>query len=629
MAAQRGVLLLLTGLCVLAVPTRAKGPCAQHTLDFILLEGEALSTVVNDDIKRDLAKIGITVNVRLLDKPDFNKAMQDGDFHMCLTESWGPPYDPHAFATGWFRPENEAHYPALDGLEAPMTKATLEQMVTDVLKVENVATRQTKWTEILQEMHSQAISNPMWSRRMPAVINRRLQGYVAGPQQFDYPMHPIEAASGSTSVTVAPGAQTGLFKTTGPMDPHSYRPNEFFISNWIYEGLVYYGQGGVIEPMLATAWIVTDTSDGGQEYKFTLRQNVKFHDGTAFNCAAVKMNFDHVLQPPLNTLNYHGWYHLPKYATSWRCDAEVFVVKLSEAYYPFLQELSLIRPLRMLAPESFQAGASSSPVTHNSCPTKWSPPQNMDGTDSNVQCVGVRDFNGTGPWKVGGITTRSDGSISEMKFLKNDDWWGPRGNIDELIVKNYNTSAEVEQALLARTLDMVVGGSVLTPAKVKEFNDQRFTDFQVVTGPPLMNKIIVMNAARTPTDDLELRKTVMHAVDKAAIVANELAGSARVADSLFPKDAPYCDVDLTPRYDYDLQKAKFMNCPVPTEVTESGLSTGWVVVIVLCIVALLVLVAAAFFFVGKKKGEQLLQKSGAPTNDSTPPYALGNSTQAV
>ena len=30
-------------------------------------------------------------------------------------------------------------------------------------------------------------------------------------------------------------------------------------------------------------------------------------------------------------------------------------------------------------------------------------------------------------------------------------------------------------------------------------------------------------------------------------------------------DAPYCDVDLTPRWDYDFEKAEFLNCPVKPE----------------------------------------------------------------
>ncbi|CAK0905338.1 unnamed protein product [Prorocentrum cordatum] len=183
---------------------------------------------IEDDIVADLAKVGVTVTTRFLPKEEFNAAMQAGDFNLCFAESWGPPYDPQSFATGWFMPGNEAHYPAMQKMEPPMTFTQMETLVTNVLSVENAMVRQEKWTEILLEMHRQAISAPLWSRRVPAIWNRRLQGYISGNQQYDYPMHNFVVDSGSDSVTVAPGAQTGLFVTTGPMDPHSYRPNEFF-----------------------------------------------------------------------------------------------------------------------------------------------------------------------------------------------------------------------------------------------------------------------------------------------------------------------------------------------------------------------------------------------------------------
>jgi len=589
-----------SGLVLLArmlAAAHAAGVCQKHTLDFILLDGDSLSAQIEDDIRADLAEIGVEVNTRLLAKDDFNVAMTSGDFNLCFTESWGPPYDPHSYAASWFV-SDEAHYAALDGLEAPMTKATLQGMVTDALSVENPADRQAAWAEILQEMHRQAISNPMWSRTMPAVINNRLSGYTPGFQQFEYPLHLVNVADGSTTITLAPGAQTGIFGSSDSVprnDPHSYRPNEFFINNWIYEGLVSYGSQGAILPSLANSWTVADISGGGQEYRFALRPNVKFHDGSNCDCAAVKMTFDHSLEPPLNSGDWHGWYLLPTYLQSWECDGEVFVARLSQSYYPFLQELSFIRPIRVLSPNCYANGPTSDPVTNNSCPTGW------DADISELTCAGVQCYAGTGPWKYVDTTLTSDGHVQQMSFTAHSDWWGNRGDVTDLVLRGYTSSADVKAALLSGELDMVVGGGVLTPVEVREFEHNHDADFQVLHGPPLMNTIVVMNSAKAPTNDLALRKVVMHAIDKASIVDSELAGSTEVADSLFPKDAPYCRVDLTPRWDYDLEKAQLMNCPAAAASGEDSDNTALIVGLTLGLgIPLLLLVGLACFFSGKR-----------------------------
>lgn len=42
-------------------------------------------------------------------------------------------------------------------------------------------------------------------------------------------------------------AQTGLFVDVVPLNPHGYRPNEFFANDWVYEGLVKWGSGGQVK----------------------------------------------------------------------------------------------------------------------------------------------------------------------------------------------------------------------------------------------------------------------------------------------------------------------------------------------------------------------------------------------
>ena len=84
------------------------------------------------------------------------------------------------------------------------------------------------------------------------------------------------------------------------------------------------------------------------------RSNVTFHDGAPWNCDAAKLNFDHVLAKPLRGPDWHGWYGLMDQIESWQCvDDLVFAIETKDKYYPILQELSFIRPLRMLSPAAF------------------------------------------------------------------------------------------------------------------------------------------------------------------------------------------------------------------------------------------------------------------------------------
>src|SRR5437667_3716406 len=49
-------------------------------------------------------------------------------------------------------------------------------------------------------------------------------------------------------------------------------------------------------PALATKWTI---EDGGKKFTFTLRDGVKFHDGTLLTSAAVKGSFERIMKPEL------------------------------------------------------------------------------------------------------------------------------------------------------------------------------------------------------------------------------------------------------------------------------------------------------------------------------------------
>ena len=530
-------------------------------LTFVLLEDEAVNAAIEDDIRQDLAKIGFEVEARPLSKADINVAKQSGNFHFSISETWGTPYDPSSYASGWIDGDGGAGvFPSMVNMEAPSTREELLDMVKDVLKEDRPSELETKWEAIHKYYHEQAIMMPLYGKRIPTLYNRRLTGYEAGYQQFDYPVHRMSPVSGSTTVTIAPGARTGLFKTVGTLNAHVYGPNEFFSNNWIYEGLVSYGANGQILPSLATKWVVTSNNIGGDDYTFTLRDGVTFHDGAAWNCTVAKQNFDHIFAGALST-EKHGWYGVGLYTEEAVCNSDMeLVLRTNSKHGPYLQELTLIRPTRMISPNAFVDGSSTDPLSANSCHLDWG---TVDATEfkEEVTCVGIQSISGTGPFKFVSRET-GDGIDTRVIFEANEDYWGGAPAIKRLEVVRYATSAEVKDALLNGELDLVWGGGVLSDADIVEIqNDPTLSErIQVAHSGDLQNVILLLNSGNPPFDDINVRKTVIHSINKAAIVESELSGLQQVVDSIFPLEAPYCDVDLTPRWDYDFEKAVLLSC---------------------------------------------------------------------
>ena len=53
---------------------------------------------------------------------------------------------------------------------------------------------------------------------------------------------------------------------------------------------------------------------------------------------------------------------------------------------------------------------------------------------------------------------------------------------------------------------------------------------------------------------------MVHAVDKKAIIDAQLGGFEKAVSQLFPESAPYCGTELTPKFNYDLEKAELLHC---------------------------------------------------------------------
>ena len=521
-------------------------------IEFVFLEDEAVVRSIEDDIRVDLAAIGFDVKARPLGKADLNTARQSGDFHLSISETWGLPYDPHSFAQGWIDGNGgEGIFPAMVNFDEPSSRDELLDMVKEVLQQDDPRVAKEKWADIHKYYHEQAVLLPLFGKRIPTLLNRRLSGYESGFQQFDYPVHRLRVVSGSTTVTISPGARSGLFTTVGTMNAHVYGPNEFFSNNWVYEGLVAFGDNGKVVPSLATSWTTAPNDIGGDTYTFQLREGVKFHDGADWNCTVAKLNFDHILALADTK---HSWYGVGTKTEDWFCNNDMeFVMRTNLKHESYLNELALIRPTRMISPNAFVGGVDSDPLENNSCHLDW-------GEVGDVNCAGIESVSGTGPFKYVSKQV-ADGTTTQVLFEGNADYWGGAPEIERLEIVRYTSDKEVKEALLSGELDVVWGAGVLSDSDIMEIaNDPLISErIQVAQSDPIQNAILILNTGQPPFDDINVRKSVIHAINKGAIIEKELP-LAKNVDTVFPRGAPYCDVDLTPRWSYDFEKAVLLSC---------------------------------------------------------------------
>ena len=327
------------------------------------------------------------------------------------------------------------------------------------------------------------------------------------------------------------------------------------------------------------------------------------------------MNFKHVMARPLRTGDWHGWYGLPEVladAGAFSCDGEVFKIKTKLKYYPLLQELTYIRPTRMLSPQKFPLGPTSDPYKNNSCPVGWGTVDGVNGDiNGNLRCSGnyltsnqtnaeIVGISGTGRWIY--VETEQDANnvTTAVVLKRNPNHWDmSSGDVEFMTLKVYGNASAVKDALIAGSLDIVVGSGVLTPSATKAF--MTLAGFTVKMTEPIMNRIVIFNTAKAPTDNEQNRKAMIHAIDKQAIIDAELSGLEDGIDALFPKDAPYCHGDLTPKWSYDIEKAKLINCPAST--SSSGVSTDTLVAIVVPFSVLLALSVSFVLYMRSKEME--------------------------
>jgi peptide/nickel transport system substrate-binding protein len=340
------------------------------------------------------------------------------------------------------------------------------------------------------------------------------------------------AKRGGTLTIVRPTDPVSLdsnLETTGP-------------GAWVYyniiEPLLVLDEQGKLQPRLATSWQVVAPT----KIRFKLRPNVKFHDGTPFNAAAVKFTIDRAFneKPGARWASLAG-----PFAGADVVDDLTVDISTKEPYGPALRSLAMayVGIVSPAAVKKFGQDYGRNPV-------------------------------GTGPFKF--VEWRTNTSIT---IERNPDYWGDKALLDRVVFKVVPEEGARMIALRTGEADMVL---IPSPAELPALKQEgRVNVYEVVGGRIIF---VGFNLTKPPVDDVLLRQAMSHAVNVNQIVENIYEGGAvRPRGYLAPSVFGFKDMELDKLYSYDTAKAKALFAkagwtPGPDGILQKGgqkLTLSW------------------------------------------------------
>jgi peptide/nickel transport system substrate-binding protein len=315
------------------------------------------------------------------------------------------------------------------------------------------------------------------------------------------------------------------------MDPYMF--NEALLLNFtgnIYESLVGRGKKLELVPELATSWKQTSPT----VWRFNLRRNVKFHDGTPFTAADVMFSLDR--------------------ARGEGSDQKTRVAEIQEIRRidDYTIDIVTRRPFPILPGEVSRWYVMSK---------AWCEKNNA------VQTVDVRKgtenyasahANGTGPFM---LKSREPGVRTVL--VPNPNWWGkPEHNVTEAVFMPIANAATRVAALISGEIDM------MEPVPVQDIpRIQAAPDLKVLQGLEARIIFLVMDQKRdellfsnvkgkNPFKDKRVRQAFYQAIDIEAIKSRVMRGTSVPTALMVASMVNGYPPALDKRLPYDPQGAK-------------------------------------------------------------------------
>jgi peptide/nickel transport system substrate-binding protein len=274
---------------------------------------------------------------------------------------------------------------------------------------------------------------------------------------------------------------------TEPVSLEPHRTTDFVgvqIVATVCETLVRLRPGSLRpEGALATTWATLDQ----REWTFTLREGVRFHDGTPFDADAVVGNLEHFARERA----FEG---------------------RAERIGPHVVQVTLERPNAALLSTLSQPFLSIQS------------PRYLEGPGSDLPV-------GTGPFRL----ARNRPGRVELEAYP--DYWGGAPRLRRIVFRRFETAAALIQGLLGGQVDV---SSAIDQGRVQELREREEITLDSETGLNLC--YLALNNERHPFYDPRARLALARALDRKGIVGAVLQGHGEPAHAPLPPSLSGADV---------------------------------------------------------------------------------------
>lgn len=302
----------------------------------------------------------------------------------------------------------------------------------------------------------------------------------------------------------------------------------------MYEGLVYTDpETHAIRPLLAESW---ETSSDGLVWDFTLRGNVRFHDGTPLDAEAVVFSFRRQMDAVEKQRSGKG-------GAAGGCGYDYWKAYFDEV----IQSVKTLGPRRV----RFVLKYPYAPFLHSLEMFSVSIVRPFDVQDAET--LNQRSL-GTGPFRF------ASRMADRVVLMRNRDYWNPanRPSYETLV---FTVIPENRQRLLALEGERLDIAFHLDPARYLTIRLHPLLQLQAL---PSNNTVyLAINTKREPFSIRQFRLAINHAIDRDKIVKLVYQGMAQLAQSPLAPDTSVAGQPIFQKndpllqwHDYDPEKAR-------------------------------------------------------------------------